>query len=185
MDYLVSVLPLHLLDSLEQWFGCSGVWLCCCERPFSPLWLMVDIRGRECSSVSLSMTQIPANFLYSSSFSSCLKNGFAMKSALLYRTFVLSAPSKNQPASNVEQVSSTPGLGRGCSDCFCVLLTSVHWCQDSTWKGGCMDRRSLKWLWPFPWQKFDPILHLFRFLSLDIYQWKVWKWYSFGWIKCP
>lgn len=182
IDYWVSVLPLQ--DSLQQWFGCSGVWLCCCERSFSPLWLMVDIRRRWSSSVGLSMTQIPANFLHFS-FLPMPEEGFAVKNALLYRTFVLSAPSKNQPAGNTKQVSPTPSLGRGCSDCFCVLQISVHWCQDSIWKGDCMDRRSPKWLWPFPWQKFGQILHQFRFLSLDTYQWKVWKCYRFRWIKCP
>lgn len=62
-DWLVvNVLPLHLLDNPEQWFGCSGAWSCCiCLRRqhWALLWqpssfpcvrLMVDIRGSQCSS---------------------------------------------------------------------------------------------------------------------------------------
>lgn len=85
------------------------------------------------------------------------------------QTFALSAPSKNQPAGNVKQLSPIPNLRRGCSVCFCVLLTSVHWCQDSIWKGDCMLRRSSKQLWPFPWQKFEQTLHPFRFLNIPRY----------------
>lgn len=64
MDYLVSVLRLHLLHSPEQYFGCFGVWLCCCERSFCPLWLMVDIRGRQWSSVGLSSKSLPVSCIF-------------------------------------------------------------------------------------------------------------------------
>lgn len=135
---------------------------------FSHLRMMVDIRGSQCSSVGLNTTQIPVNF--STFFPPYLKNRFAVMSALLYRTFALSEPCKTTLPVMPQQASLTPGQRSGWSNWFhvapdlCALVPGQH-----------MERRmhgkeKLKMALTFSLSEADRILHLFRFLSLDIYQ---------------
>lgn len=76
---VANVLPLHLLDNPEQWFGCSGAWSCCiclCKQHWALLWqpssfpcvrLLVDIRGSQCSSGRFKHNLNPCKFLAVSS----------------------------------------------------------------------------------------------------------------------